>query len=689
MGFSNFDILLADSPPSSQVVASDWSTGSDRHPLDANIDKLVKEFDGLLIRPSSTEEAIQDYGARLFGLVFGDEVRTAFERSLATTNTRGDIIRIRLRFDGPSLARLPWELLFSKPERFLSTSERATLCRILQVAQPTEPLKVKPPIRTLVVSCGPQGLKVLNHDEERSRIERALAQLLEHKDAELEFIAGAELGKTAERLQKEEFHILHFIGHGDVVDGEGIVFFEDGSGGKDKVNAGLFANLTSVCPTLRLVVLNSCSTARESSRKAFASVASQLVSSGVPAVIAMQAPIEDRVAIAFAGTLYGHLAGEEPIDRAMTRVRQRLQLELGASKTAFCTPVLYMQSADGRLFDLRSSERRALINSSQCAERLNITGEALVDWKDLHHTLQSVGKEISRACEMSRATRGADLLNGVWEDVEIAVNDSLLPFAQERMRFIGRRYSAGEEATYGEEWASRTVTIVERIKGLLNRSDDVGRLALGSEMERLRGLITLHMQLANAKLLGLQQANRELVAEILALTDDLRNSGGAPHLNWSAIEASMMELKQSSDCIGEWLGIHEVYDGLHAKVGEMLRGGAPEQGTESGLGLWSYVKSAIYEGLLEKAARIAHIGKPYAMQDDGILEGEPWAVDIKVISDRLDKCIEVGDMTASAGEMRNLEKQILRHYILLDNNVKKEIDRFNVVSVELRARITP
>lgn len=359
MVFSSFDLLLTDSPPSVLIIKSDWSPGSEPFILNLNVKKFVKEFDKLVERTNTTEEAIQEYGAKLFRLVFGNSVRTVFDRSLGISSSRGDIVRIRLRFDGTSLAQLPWEVLYSKPERFLSTNEKLTFCRFLQVGQPAEPLNVKLPLRILVViSSGPEGFPELDHEEERLRIEEALEKLVELNAVKLEFIPSAKRIQTLEKLQNSEFHILHFIGHGEIVKSQGVVYFENEAPDGDSVDAKTFADLTSACGSLRLVVLNACLTARENSRKAFSSMASQLVIHGVPAVIAMQTRIEDKAAIGFAGTFYGHLAGGEPIDRVMTKVRQRMRIERGASKTAFCIPVLYMQTPDGRLFDLASSDRR-------------------------------------------------------------------------------------------------------------------------------------------------------------------------------------------------------------------------------------------------------------------------------------------------------------------------------------------
>ena len=102
-------------------------------------------------------------------------------------------------------------------------------------------------------------------------------------------------------------------------------------------------------PSLRLVVLNCCDSAHGQSN-----LAKELVSSGIPAVLAMQFPISDDAAIELAGAFYDAVAKGEPVDGALTRARIRIQLNHRTS-IEWGIPVLYMRTPDGQIFEREMS----------------------------------------------------------------------------------------------------------------------------------------------------------------------------------------------------------------------------------------------------------------------------------------------------------------------------------------------
>jgi hypothetical protein len=112
--------------------------------------------------------------------------------------------------------------------------------------------------------------------------------------------------------------------------------------------------------TLRLAVLNSCQGARGSVSDPFSGVAQSLVQQGIPAVVAMQFEISDQAAIIFAQELYAAIADGNPVDAAVGECRRAIFA--GGNDIEWATPVLYMRSPNGQLFQVRdasSSPRRA------------------------------------------------------------------------------------------------------------------------------------------------------------------------------------------------------------------------------------------------------------------------------------------------------------------------------------------
>ena len=76
-------------------------------------------------RARSPESApLKDFGGKLYGAVFRDELRDASQRSLTLTRAQQAGMRLRLA-DSPELAELRWEFLYDpRRDRFLAQSRR-------------------------------------------------------------------------------------------------------------------------------------------------------------------------------------------------------------------------------------------------------------------------------------------------------------------------------------------------------------------------------------------------------------------------------------------------------------------------------------------------------------------------------------------------------------------------------------
>jgi hypothetical protein len=70
----------------------------------------------------------------------------------------------------------------------------------------------------------------------------------------------------------------------------------------------------------------------------------------------MQYEITDKAAIEFSRDFYEAVADGLPVDAAVTEARAAVSVD---SMLEWGTPVLYMRSPDGRLFDVSGSIRRA------------------------------------------------------------------------------------------------------------------------------------------------------------------------------------------------------------------------------------------------------------------------------------------------------------------------------------------
>jgi hypothetical protein len=175
---------------------------------------------------------------------------------------------------------------------------------------------------------------------------------------ELTWLEGQTWRYLQRAMRRGPWHIFHFVGHGgfDPATEEGAIALSNDAGHMDLLRAYSLAELLDDHYPLRLVFLNSCEGARGSENDAFSSTAATLVRRGVPAVVAMQYEITDRAAIEFSRDFYEALADNLPVDAAVTEARAAVSMD---SMLEWGTPVLYMHSPDGRVFELLASSPRA------------------------------------------------------------------------------------------------------------------------------------------------------------------------------------------------------------------------------------------------------------------------------------------------------------------------------------------
>jgi CHAT domain/TIR domain len=305
-----------------EVVASPAGEASAAVELDANAllvrRGLLQQAVLALAVPSrrvlpQTEQPVREVGEMLFaGLLGAGEVAGRYRAAAAVAAERGEGLRVVLRIDDPVLAGLPWEAMYDRAAGAY-VCRQDQLVRHVPVASAPAPLRVKPPLRILGVVSSPRGLPALDVDKEQDQLARALARPAGLGLAELHWAPSATWADLQDLLLDGEWHVLHFIGHGDFDPerDEGVLALTREDGRADLVAAHRLVDLLRQArPMPRLVVLNSCSGAAAGVSDLFSGTAAALVRGGVSAVAAMQYEISDPAAVAFARGFYaGPAAG--------------------------------------------------------------------------------------------------------------------------------------------------------------------------------------------------------------------------------------------------------------------------------------------------------------------------------------------------------------------------------------------
>jgi hypothetical protein len=315
-------------------------------------------FRGVLpVEPAAARLTPEEVGDRLFTALFQGAVRDSFLQSRERVRSRAETgLRLRLVIDpetpgGALLAALPWELLYRREARtFLSRDPRQAVVRFLVTSEAPNPSPFEEPLRILLASSLADGWGALDLEGE----ELSLREAWPRGSVSVLPLPQATREALAEALRRERPHVLHFMGHGafDPETEEGGLILRGPHGEARLTTARALADLARSAPSLRLVCLNACESARLPRRRGrdpFSGLAAALVMAGVPAVVAMQFPISDRASLLFSSAFYRALAAGEPVDAAVAVGRMAIFGEQPSS-WEWATPALYLAVKDGRLF---------------------------------------------------------------------------------------------------------------------------------------------------------------------------------------------------------------------------------------------------------------------------------------------------------------------------------------------------
>ena len=294
-------------------------------------------------------------GSQLAAGLFTGDVGEAYAAAVQAVDRRdGQGLRLTLSLtETPELLSIPWELLYRRPT-FLAVQPHLPLVRHVEVGAIVDPPVIHDAVRILGVVASPRDLQPLDVGAERDRVEQAVSSMTTAGRVVLDWLQPATPRGLREALRDHDYHAIHYVGHSAFVKadgpGEGVLYLEDPvDGHATPLDSTMLANLLCDQTQLQLVVLNSCEGARTTLTDPFAGVATTLIQSGVPAVVAMQFEISDEAAIVFAAELYTNLIGrQDPIDAAVAEARKAVFVEV--DELEWATPVLFLRDPAIALF---------------------------------------------------------------------------------------------------------------------------------------------------------------------------------------------------------------------------------------------------------------------------------------------------------------------------------------------------
>lgn len=274
-------------------------------------------------------------------------------------------LRLAVQVDDPEWADLPWETLVLPGQQEPLVLQRGVqMYRVVPVAEPVA-VQVPGPLRILAVIASPErsGSDLLDYEAELARILAVVDPTRREQNASVRVLNWGSRAAIRQALAEERFHVLHLSCHAQ----PGALVLESDTGEADVVTAREFVDDVLVADHgVPLVVLAGCSTAladrgapqpdspedQRQGERALPGLARDLLHAGVPAVLAMTAPITDRYATELCAQMYQELARRpEPVALAeLSMVRRRLEEQRrqrpaddpGAAWPEWATPALFL-----------------------------------------------------------------------------------------------------------------------------------------------------------------------------------------------------------------------------------------------------------------------------------------------------------------------------------------------------------
>ena len=514
--YLDFDLEIREGEPRGYAVAVRSPAGEAQEEMSFPFDERqlrdkLKDLEIALLRSggtrrqlSSEEQTVQDFGRSLFEATLVGKVGTCYYRSMDQARQQGKGLRLKLHVMPPKLTVLPWEFLYD-PDRdeYLCFSRDTPIVRYTDLRQTISRLTVEPPLRILGMVASPRDLDPLDVEHEKGLMDEAIEDLHADGLVDLTWLEG-ETWRDLQRTMRRDgpWHVFHFVGHGDFdpTAQEGLIAFaEKGTGRRHLLRSRDLARLLDGHPSLRLVFLNSCEGARGSEGDPFSGTAATLVRRGIPAVVAMQYQITDEAAIGFSSAFYESLADGLPVDAAVTEARVAVSMD---SMLEWGTPVLYMRSPDGRLFDISTDKRPS-------EQPLRITSQ-----EDMREGQEQAAKEIERRNRLDelygRARRSHQ--NQDWQGVidvfeQIRAEDKDYPDSEGLL-------TSAREALEAQELALRVAAIYAEGQRYMDAKEWQQALGCFEEVQRLESGFRETEEL-------LSRVRRELAPRPKAVVPDL------------------------------------------------------------------------------------------------------------------------------------------------------------------------
>jgi formylglycine-generating enzyme required for sulfatase activity len=296
-----------------------------------------------------TNENFQNLGKRLFDSIFTEPIKGHFHehawRKLLQNNDEIDCIGIRLIFfesSNPKLIAMPWEFLYYPDgDCFFSTHPKITFSLSIDtIYQIKQERLINNILKILFIHIHPADLEGIGVIP----IKNILNELLLTKNIELIELTDPTIKEIKSNIEAFKPDIFHFVGHGKVIDNNGVLALLDSNGNSLWYDSQSFSGFFQTWEPL-LCILQSCNSSSVSEYLKFASSAYWMLKQNIHSVIAMRYPFKQKTGWTFFVNFYKMISEGIPIDFAVQKCRNIISTDEPSNKSHtsrdFAIPVLW------------------------------------------------------------------------------------------------------------------------------------------------------------------------------------------------------------------------------------------------------------------------------------------------------------------------------------------------------------
>lgn len=270
-----------------------------------------------------TPDEIRTFGLALFLYLFPGTLATLYNR------LPSGAISLQIFSNRADIKEIPWEFL-GPPDRCPVPHRERSVIRI----HPTcGPLSLKPKrlgrsgLKVLLVAADPGDQAGVPWDDLFGKIKRTLVANMPGEVA-IKVVPGATRTDLLKVLARETFDVFHFFGHGTLQGGVSGLVLQDAETGLSDFLPGADLAVALSGKSIRLALLSACLSSGGNYNDDFGVIATTLIQTGIPAVIANQYAIPYSTISPFVSNVYESLLIYGDIDQAVAEGRAALSIGL-------------------------------------------------------------------------------------------------------------------------------------------------------------------------------------------------------------------------------------------------------------------------------------------------------------------------------------------------------------------------